>query len=197
MLAFVARVCLLSIACCVLGSAQVAELTVAAKRSTVSDGYVGQAGLIPRRFNLEDGSGANLIFSMNGRSYFGHELTYGYERDQLTLGDSDQGNVQAHKFYYDFVVHAMKRDSRIRPFFLAGLGFSSFVPPSEAAIQASNITKFGANFGGGLKLRLLDHVGVRLDVRGLVAGKPNFFDQSGIEGNLHNVEYSVGLSWLF
>lgn len=197
MLVSVSRLFLLSIAFCIAASAQVAEVTVAWKRSNFDGVNLGQAGLIPRSFVLEDGSGANLYMSINGRSWFGHELTYGYERDALKLGDSDQGNVQVHKFYYDFVAHALKRDSRVRPFVLAGVGFSSYVPPSEAAIQARTLTKFGVNFGGGLKVRLHDHVGVRFDVRDLVTQEPNFFEQTSVQGKLHNVEFAAGLSLLF
>jgi hypothetical protein len=175
----------------------VAEVTVAWKRSNLGDVNLGQAGLIPRNFTLKDGSGANVNFSVNGRSWFGHELTYGYERDALKLGDSDQGNVQVHKFYYDFVAHLLKRGNTVRPFVLAGLGFSSYVPPSEAAIQARTLTKFGANFGGGIKIRLHDRVGVRFDVRDLVTQKPNFFEQTNVDGKLHNVEFAAGLSLLF
>lgn len=196
LLSFV-RVLLLSAVFCIAGAAQVTEVTVAWKRSDFSNVELGQAGLIPRTFTLDEGSGANVHFSVNGRSWFGHELTYGYERDPLKLGDSDQGNVQVHKFYYDFVAHLLKRDSRVRPFVLAGAGFSSYVPPSEAAIQSRTLTKFGGNFGAGLKLRLLDRLGVRFDVRDYLAEKPNFFEQTGVEGSVHNVEFAAGVSLLF
>jgi hypothetical protein len=192
----VARLLVLLVVSCVSASAQVAEVTAAWKRSTFSDGKLGQVGLIPREFSLQDGSGFNLLFSINGRSLFGHELSYGYESDPLRLGDSEQGSVQAHKFSYDFVVHATKPGARVRPFALAGAGFARFIPPGEAAIQARNLTKFGGNFGGGLKLRLHRHFGLRLEVRDIVAGKPNFFDLNGVDGTVHNVEYSVGFSWL-
>lgn len=193
---YVARVLLLLAVSCAAGSAQVAEVTAAWKRSTFSDGKLGQVGLIPREFNLQDGSGFNLLLSINGRSLFGHELSYGYERDPLQLGDSNQGLVQAHKFFYDFVAHATKPGARARPFVLAGAGFTRFVPPDEAAIQARDLTKFGVNFGGGVKFRLHDHVGVRFDVRDIVAGKPNFFDLNGVDGTVHNLEYSIGLTWI-
>lgn len=197
MLSLASRLLIFFTAFGVAGLAQVAEVGGAWKRSSFSNVKLGQAGLIPRDFTLDDGSGANVYFSINGRSWFGHELTYGYERARLNLGDTDQGNVQVHKFYYDFVAHLLKRGSVVRPFVLAGVGFSSYVPPSEAAIQSRTLTKFGANFGGGLKVRLHDRLGLRFDVRDLVTHKPNFFEQIGIEGKLHNVEFAAGVSLLF
>ncbi len=188
---------LLAFLCAAVIPAQNAEVTAAFKQSTFSTGDLGQVGLIPQRFDLQNGTGVNLHFSLNGRSYFGHELTYGYERDTLKLGEADQGSVQVHKFYYDFVAHLSRRGARARPFVLAGAGLASYLPPAEAAIRAANLTRFGLNFGGGLKVRIADHLGVRFDIRDHFVEKPDFFDLAEVTGRLHNIEYAVGLSLLF
>jgi hypothetical protein len=178
-------------------AAQVAEVGLSYKCSTFSPRELGEVGLIPQDFTIRNGKGVNLYFSMNGRSFLGHELTYGYERDELKLGQIDQGKIQVHKFHYHFVFHLLRRGARVRPFALAGLGFSTFVPPDTAAIQAGSLTKFGASYGGGLKVRIAGPLGVRFDIRDHLMGKPNLFDLAAVTGNLHNVEYSGGFSLLF
>ena len=40
-------------------------------------------------------------------------------------------------------------------------------------------------------------IGLRIDVRDYVNGKPNFLDLANLEGRTHNVEYTAGVSLLF
>jgi hypothetical protein len=65
---------------------------------------------------------------------------------------------------------------------------SSFTYPGYSAFSRGD-TKFGYNYGAGIKFLLTDKYGLRFDVRDHVTGKP-FFDN--LEGRLHNVETSRG-----
>jgi hypothetical protein len=55
--------------------------------------------------------------------------------------------------------------------------------------------KFGYNYGAGLKFRINDSYGIRIDARDYVTGKP--FDLPNNSGRLHNLELSAGFSLLF
>jgi opacity protein-like surface antigen len=136
--------------------------------------------------------GVRLSFN---RSYLSHELNYAWQRSKLNLAT---GGVSIHHFYYNAVVHATPADSAVRPFVTAGGGFSAFFNPghsSLAGIGASE-NKLGYNYGGGVKFRLTDRFGLRLDVRDHVTGKPfgSHVEHGG--GRLHNVECSVGFALL-
>ena len=56
------------------------------------------------------------------------------------------------------------------------------------------MTKFGLNYGGGLKLKITDIIGLRFDVREYNTGKP--FKLTGTSGRLNQLEVSVGAAFL-
>ena len=71
--------------------------------------------------------------------------------------------------------------------------FSSFVPPGSSVYYGNQVTKYGFNYGAGIKFRLTSIWGIRFDARFYNMGKPfDFPDQSG---RLIQQEYSVGASF--
>jgi hypothetical protein len=137
--------------------------------------------------------GARL--SVNSWEFLGHEISYAYQRSGLNFGEQDQGGMTIQNFYYNFVVHATRQGTVVRPFVTGGGGFSSFFPPGFSSFSGAGDTQFGYNYGAGLKIKLTEIYGIRFDVRDYVTGKP--FDLTNSSGGLHNLEYSAGFSLLF
>lgn len=88
--------------------------------------------------------------------------------------------------YYPFT----KDKSRVRPFVTAGVQFDNFVPPGGSSYSGS--TKFGANFGGGVKIHLKGIWAMRLDAREYVTPKPSFGFALN-SGALWQTELSAGV----
>jgi opacity protein-like surface antigen len=88
--------------------------------------------------------------------------------------------------------------SRIRPFATAGLHFSNFVPPGASATSGGGSTKFGFNYGAGVKVKVSSLFGVRFDLRQYQTGKPDFGGLlSNRSGLLRQTEVSAGFGVLF
>ena len=70
-----------------------------------------------------------------------------------------------------------------------------FGPPGLGKTTLSHIiaNELGVNFGGGLKVKVKKHFGLRIDIRNHLTRKPNFLDLSDVSGRLNRMEYSVGL----
>lgn len=153
------------------------------------------------RYEIDDGIRVGFRMSFDVRGYFAHELAYNWQRAKFRdTTDADgalsvfETSMQVHNYYYNFVAHATPRDTPVRPFVTAGVGLSSFVPPGASALSGQGDTKFGYNYGAGIKFLLSDRYGLRFDVRDHVTGKPLFRD---LPGRLHNVETSATFSFLF
>ena len=192
--------CLLAVAAAAYGQAAEASVSMGASIFTDKDlGDLGVQGAARETLKL-DGSGFRITarFSINNWRFFGHEFGYGYDRTGLDFG-SQGGKVgmAVHQGFYDFLAHALPEGATIRPFVCAGGGFSSFFPPGTSAFSGNGFTKFGYNYGGGVKLKLSPIYGMRFDLRDYVTGKPfgEFFPN--VRGMLHNVEVSAGIAILF
>ena len=69
--------------------------------------------------------------------------------------------------------------------------FTSFTP----AGSYSRETKYGVNFGGGLKFRVKENWGFRMDARQYNMSKP-FNSVLGSTGRLQLYEFTVGISFM-
>ena len=149
---------------------------------------------IPLGAKIRNGVRIGVKLSIN-RSYFSHEFSYAWQRSGLNL---DTRAVAIHNIYYNAVLHATPADAPLRPFVTVGGGFSVFFDPGGSSLQGlgAGEKKAGYNYGGGMKFRLTDRFGMRLDVRDHVTGKPFGGHLENVQGILHNVEYSVGLALL-
>ena len=72
---------------------------------------------------------------------------------------------------------------------------SRVFPPGVSVYYGNQETKFGVNYGGGIKMRLTPIIGLRFDVREYSSGKP--FKFTGESGWMNQMEASVGASFLF
>jgi hypothetical protein len=139
-----------------------------------------------------------LRFTVNNYTFFGHEFGYAYNRGKLILPGQGEIGMPIHQGMYNFLVYATPEGSRIRPFAAGGGHFSTFYPPGSGVFQGNGFTKFGFNYGGGVKARVSDMFLIRLDVRDYWTGKPDFgIGINEPEGLLKQLEVSAGLAFVF
>jgi hypothetical protein len=188
---------LLLISVTAFAPAQVAEVSLSLRRSQISGNELGSFGFAELPVRLENGYGVAARLDIHSGRFLAHELSYGFDRDKLTLAGEDQGAVTVHQFFYDLVLHLTPRETPVRPFVVGGLGFSGFFPPESDLVQTAGITKFGFNYGGGLKFKLHRRLGLRVDIRDHVSNKPNILSLPDVTGKLHQLEFSAGVSLLF
>jgi hypothetical protein len=186
----------LLVAAAVLGfpaslAAQREEIAITGGWSVFANNKIGEGAIflptldaVPADITIENGLRVGARVTFNQGRLFGHEINYAYQDSAFILPDEGV-DTGIHNYYYNLLVYAAPRDAVVRPFVTGGIGFSDIYTD----------LKFGVNFGGGLKFKLSERFGLRLDVRDHVTSVP--FDYPNAPTRLHNVEYSVGLSWLF
>jgi hypothetical protein len=171
-------------------------------------GTLSAFGGSPSDVKLDDGYRFSLRFGFNQGSHFGHEVQYAFNHTQFDQATSaviqpgtnvgaagSGGTKQAMHFHqggYNFLLYAVPDTIKIRPFATAGVQFSDFVPPG-GAINYGSQNKFGANFGGGVKIHVKGMWAVRFDVREYLSGKPNFNVLTLGSGPLWQTEVSAGI----
>jgi opacity protein-like surface antigen len=165
-------------------------------------------------YKLNDGFRIALRMTLNQWRFMGHEFGYAYNHTSVeqpaisgiggggtvpvqpgspsvNLPASNIG-VPAHQGFYDFLLYAAPEGFRIRPFVTAGVQFTAFSQPGSYA--GNRETKYGVNYGGGIKLKLKEPWGIRLDVRQYNMGKP--FNLANATGRLLMWEFAGGISFL-
>jgi len=174
------------------------EATVYAGLQRPSDDDLGVFGFTQQPITMSNGVKTGARLSLNSGLFTGHELSYGYQRFNLKIGDQKESQASAQDFFYDFVLHFTPNAVAVRPFVLAGAGYTSFSPGDGGVFaDASGSNELGVNFGGGLKIKMGKFFGLRFDARNHLTRKPNFLDLPNVDGRLYRMEYSAGASLLF
>ena len=181
-----------------LASAQVAEFSLSGGVSRFGDTSLGtnvdSAGNTSK-VTINNGFRLTFRFTLNTYKFMGHEFGYAYNRSGVNLGTGGSVPMSIQQGFYDFLVYATPEGARIRPFAAGGAQFSSFFPPGASIYYGNQETKFGVNYGGGIKMRVTPIIGLRFDVREYSSGKP--FKFTGESGWMNQLEASVGASFLF
>ena len=172
------------------------------KQLSVSE-VLGELNPITRdEFSLDNGIRIGARLAFNPRNRIGHEISYAFQNaglKQVISGtdpqNRDLGGVKAHNMYYNLVAHATGTGSPVRPFVTGGGGFTSFFLPGQSSFSGTGDTKFGYNYGAGVKFNFFLY-GFRLDVRNHVTGKPFGRFLPNVNGTLHNLEISATFSFL-
>jgi opacity protein-like surface antigen len=177
-------------------NAQVAEFNVSGGVSKLSNNEIGSVQTPQGNFNysLDDGWRLAFRIGLNSWTFFGQEFGYAYNRTHLLLGGQDQGGMAIHQGFYNLLAYATPEGTRIRPFVTGGGHFSNFVQPGASAQRGQGSTKFGVNYGGGIKARVSEKYQVRVDFRQYLQGKP--FGIPGASGALRMNEISVGFGFV-
>ncbi len=175
---------------------QAAEFWIGGGTSNLTNKSIGAGSPAgsPDDYQLKGGFRINFRLALNTRAWMGHEVGYAYNRTQLvSAGNADQG-MAIHQGFYNFLVYATKEGSRVRPFATGGVHFSNFVPPGASVTQGGGNTKFGVNYGAGIKLKVTSMIGIRADFRQYSTGKP--FDLPLANGRLRQNEISASVGLL-
>ena len=145
---------------------------------------------------LKDGFRFGFRVTLNNWRFFGHEFGYGYSRTQLSLQTQpvqDYGTA-IHQGFYNMLVYATPEGARVRPFGAGGVHFSNFIYPGLSVTSGGGETKFGINYGGGVKVRVSSMFMVRFDVRQYQSSKPDFLPGPEPEGWIRQLEASAGFA---
>jgi hypothetical protein len=160
-------------------------------------------------YSMKGGFRLVLRMTLNQGRFFGHEFGYAYSRTSLnspaitTIGTgtgvgaglvttipAQSTSVPSHQGFYDFLVYAMPEGKVVRPFAAGGVQFTAFTTPGSYQRE----TKYGINYGGGIKVKVKDPWGFRLDVRQYNMSKP--FNLPNASGRLLMWEFSGAISFL-
>jgi hypothetical protein len=126
-------------------------------------------------YSLKGGFRIVMRMTLNSGDYTAHETGYAYNRTQLVQnggGAASQSGMGVHQGFYNYLVYPTREGSRIRPFAAGGVHFANFVPPGASATNGGGSTKFGVNYGGGLKIRVSERFLLRFDGRQYINPKP-------------------------
>ena len=189
-------VAFLLFSCAALCPGQVGEISLSFGESLFKDNKLGSASDLLSQYKVLDGFRIAARLTLNTKRFTGHEFGYAYSRSKLGLvGASDDASMPVHQGFYDFLFYALPEGSRVRPFLAGGAQFSTFVPPGASVTYGTGTTKYGGNFGAGVKVKLTSMFALRIDLRDYVTTKP--FDLLGKSGALHQIEASAGLGLYF
>jgi outer membrane protein with beta-barrel domain len=160
---------------------------------------------------LDDGWRISFRFNFNVGDHYGAEVGYAYNHTDLNFNPAASAVILAgsgvatvasptssislgmhmHQGTVDGVYYPFTTDkAKVRPFLVGGVQFDNFVPPGGQSYNGS--TKFGANFGGGVKVHVKGMWAVRFDAREYVTGKPSFGFANN-SGALWQSEISAGV----
>jgi hypothetical protein len=129
---------------------------------------------------------ATAVITENLYEHFSGEIRYVYNDGPTFLqssGVSGDIRAQSHSFSYDMLAHLNPRESRIRPYLAGGVGARYYettgrapIPqpvPHIAALVPTTQWKALFNFGGGVKIRVTEHIIFRADLRDYLTPFPD------------------------
>jgi opacity protein-like surface antigen len=179
-----------------VGSAQSGELSVTFGESLFKNNSLGAASTTDSTpYTVGDGFRIGARFTFNTKKFIGHEFGYAYSRSKLDFAGQPDTSMPTHQGFYDILGYLTPEGTRIRPFAAGGVHFTTFVPPGASATYGTGTTKFGVNYGAGIKVKVTSMYALRFDVRDYLTRKP--FDLIGRSGSLHQIEASVGVGIFF
>ncbi|MBI4875622.1 MAG: outer membrane beta-barrel protein [Acidobacteria bacterium] len=188
--------CVFALALASTALAQVAEFSLSGGQSRLTNNGIGSltadASARSDDVQLTDGFRFGFRMTLNNWRFFGHEVGYAYNRTQFRMNTQpaqDYGTA-IHQGFYDFLVYGTPEGSRVRPFAAGGGHFSNYVFPGQSVTQGGGSTKFGFNYGGGVKVKAGSKFILRLDFRQYQNGKP--FDLPAQSGLIRMNEISAG-----
>jgi opacity protein-like surface antigen len=161
-------------------------------------------------YEFSDGFHFALRMTINSYRFIGYEFGYAYNRTSIRLpsgtpiGTTNTGqelvtteaqkvSLPIHQGLANLLLYATPEGARIRPFVTGGGNFNSFVPPGSSISYGNQTTKFGFNYGAGVKVRTTDNWGFRVDARAYEGPKP--YQTFNIRGRLRLLELSAGISF--
>lgn len=165
---------------------QALELAVGGGQTRLSNAGLGKiSAASTRKDDYALRGGFRMVFRMttNAGDHFGHEFGYAYNRTGLAqfadAGAVSETGMATHQGFYNYLAYATREGAKIRPFAAGGFHFNNYVPPGQSATQGGGTTKFGVNYGGGIKFRVAENWMIRVDARQYTNPKPNWLLNPG------------------
>jgi hypothetical protein len=175
--------------------------------SVISPGGTATTG-IRNRF------ATGVVFCDNLFEHVSGEMRYLYhDGDPFLSTGAVRGSIQgqSHAFNYDVLFQARGREARIRPYFAVGVGAKYYVTsgpapapqpmPKIGGLVATNQWRALATGGGGVKVRVTDHILVRADFRDYVTAFPTRLIVPAANGTdkgiFHQFTPLFGVSYVF
>jgi opacity protein-like surface antigen len=155
-------------------------------------------GGTPNDISLTNGFHFGFRGGFNSGEHMGYEVGYMYNRTNLHFNDGSgtpNEGMAYHQVAFNGLYYLLGPDSRFRPFGTAGFGFTNYAPPGSSAAQGGGTTKFAVNYGGGVKIKLTQRFGLRVDLRQSTTPKP--FGLPLASGWLRETEASAGFGVFF
>lgn len=146
---------------------------------------------------------------------WGGEIRYAFQQNDLKLqssGTTVKFGARSHAIHYDFLLHATKRGSKVRPFAAFGAGFKGYqgtgreVPVQPLAnlafLTRTNDWKPIISVGGGVKFAVGKNAMIRADIRDYITWFPKnlIAPAPGAKldgGPIHNLVVMLGIGWTF
>ena len=179
---------------------QALEMAVGGGVSRLTNAGLGKlnaASTLRDDYSLKGGFRMVMRMTLNSGDFTAHETGYAYNRTQLVQngeGSSSQTGMAIHQGFYNYLLYPTREGSRIRPFAAGGVHFANYVPPGASATSGGGSTKFGVNYGGGLKIRVSERFMLRFDARQFLNPKPFGLINPG--GWIRMNEYSTSLAFV-
>jgi len=173
-------------------------------------------------FDFSPGVRGGVRFGADFKKYWGEDFIYSYGYNFSKIRSSAaEGQFAIPTRSHQFAINALwypggvVRNAKVTPYLTAGVGGTFFTTTSKTfnaakeaglgELRTENV--FAFNAGGGLRMRLGDHFGLRLDGRDYMSRVPRFgmpeksedpnalvFPASGV---FHNLEASIALVFYF
>jgi opacity protein-like surface antigen len=123
------------------------------------------------------------------RPWRGYEISYSYNRPTQNF-NHDIGSVPANSQFMtaNYVVSLPLPVIGLRPFVLAGGGAALFGPQGGGVTNTEGVFTYGA----GLDYRLIPHVGLRLQYRGLIYNTPDLGNPELDTGSTTHASQALG-----
>jgi hypothetical protein len=122
--------------------------------------------------DVREGGSFGIVFDLSDSPDTQYELFYGFQRTKVTGGGTFGGET-----LFDLDLHYlhvggtyMFTGEKVRPYIAGGLGATHFVPHGSGMNPK---TYFSLSLGGGAKIPISDHVGLRFEGRGLLTVLPD------------------------
>ena len=122
--------------------------------------------------DVQEGGSYGLVLGLPDTPETQYELFYGLQRTKVTGGGTFGGET-----LFDLDIHYLHlggtylfTGEKVRPFISGGLGATHFVP-SGSGMNAK--TYFSLSLGGGVKVPISGHVGLRFEGRGFMTILPD------------------------
>ena len=122
--------------------------------------------------DVKEGGSFGLVLGLPDTPETQYELFYGFQRTQVAGGGTLGGNT-----LFDLDIHYLHvggtyifPGEKVRPFISGGLGATHFVPGGSGMDPK---TYFSASLGGGAKIPISGHVGLRFEARGFLTILPD------------------------